>query len=95
MKQDIELLNELFKEIFHYGWKVGACWNSDKYNELCDINGYFKDDIAQDKRLREVVESLLTLLGKDPSQFVIYTKEDCSIHENDWDYIAPLVEIKK
>ena len=93
-KDELEILNQLFKTIFRFGWKVGACWNPTKYVELCEINGYFKDDLQQEKEIRNNINKLLELLKEDPQNFVIYNKEDYGARSCEWEYIAPLIELK-
>lgn len=91
----IELVNKLLKISYDFGWKVGASWDPKHYKELVDINGYLFDDRKIDGELKENILKLFAKLGYNSENFYIYTKEDCSIHENDWDYIAPLIEKRK
>ena len=89
--EEIELLNKILKITFEFGWEVGASWDTDHYKDLVDINGYLKHDQKITAELNNSIKDLLTKLGHNPNEFIIYTKEDCSIHENDWNYIAPSI----
>ena len=59
----IELINNLLRIAYEFGWEVGASWDPKHYPDLVDINGYLKDDRKIDTELKENVEKLLTKLG--------------------------------
>ncbi len=93
--EKLNALNELLKAVYEQGWRIGASWNNDKFNELFDINGYLKDDLKIEKDLRAKIDKLLIILGFEINDLIVYTKEDLSMHENDWEYIAPVLELKE
>ena len=96
MEQEIiELLNSLLKTAYEFGWEVGASWDPNHYKDLVDISGYLNNDQKFEKELEENITKLLAKLGYKSEKYNIYTKEDCSIHENDWNYIAPVIELKE
>jgi len=90
----IELLNTILKTTYEFGWKVGAAWDSNQYNKLMNSSGYLRDDQNINASLQENIKKLLTKLGYNTEEFKLYTKEDCSTHENDWNYIAPMLDLK-
>jgi hypothetical protein len=91
----IELINNLLRVAYEFGWEVGASWDPKHYSDLVDIGGYLKDDRKIDTELKENAAKLLAKLAYNSEDYDIYTKEDCSIHENDWNYIAPVIEPKE
>jgi len=91
----IELLNNILKTAYEFGWKVGASWNVEQYKKLVDPSGYLNDDAEIDKALEENITKLLAKLGYNSDNFYIYTKEDTGYHSYDWDYIAPVLAPKE
>lgn len=90
---DIKALNNLLTIAYNFGWRVGRSWDPDWRKNNCTLSGYLNDDPDIDEALFENARSLLESLKINTKHLHVYTKEDNSTHENDWDYVAPIIEI--
>jgi len=91
----INIINSLLRIAYEFGWEVGASWDPNHYKDLVSPNGYLNDDAKIDKELKENITKLLAKLGYNTENFYIYTKEDTGYHSCDWEYIAPVLELKE
>lgn len=91
----INIINNLLRIAYEFGWEVGASWDPNHYKDLVGPNGYLKNDAKIDKELKENITKLLAKLGYNTENFYIYTKEDTGYVTSDWNYIAPVVEMQE
>lgn len=83
----IEILNKLLAVAYKFGFEVGYCWY--KPAEVSDTSGHLFHEDLYLKQANELAKELAPWLGLTEDEILVYMLEDCSIHENDWQYIAP------